>query len=203
MEGAYFHLSLFSHCSLFEWLCCEEVHIFQKCWKPFPSHPSLQAVALSQQESQRVTSSILSACQWKLKHKVEFTSLVFFFLCSMLPSPFSFYCNVSLYNVCDIIYSACIHKSSVYFQRRIFFYLVIVQNKTKCWDVNLPSSPQTPGKVFISSWVTIPCLTFAEQHILSQSCFTAMVCCCLLRCLCCPVLFSLPPASISSQNLHV
>lgn len=164
-----------------------------------PLPPSIQAVALSQQQSQKVTSSILSVCQWKQKHKVEFTRHFFSPCVSCFPLHFPFIVMFSPYNVCNVIYNAWIHKSSVSFQCRIFIYLVVVQNKTKCWDINLLSSPQTPSKDFLSSWVMIPCLTFAEQRFLSQLCFTAMlmVCCSLLSCWCCPALFPLPPASVS------
>lgn len=204
VEGACYHLSPSSHCSLFEGLCSEEVHIFQKCWKPFPSLPSLQVVALSQQESQKVLSSILSDCQWKLKHKLEFTRQFFFYV-SCFPLHFLFI--VMFHLTMFVIYNACIHKSSVYFQCRMFIYLVVVQNKAKRWVVNLLSSPPDSkhGFSLLLSHDSLSDLCRAAHRfsVVFHSVADGLLLFAQLLVLSCAVFSSTSLYFISSQNMHV
>lgn len=106
--------------SFFEGLCSEEVHIIQKCSKPFPSLHQSPSISIAPAGVQKKSPQpFWVPANGNLKYKVEFTGQ-YFFLCSMLPFLFSF-----------TVMLPCTYKSSVYFQCRIL--MVVAQNKYKCW----------------------------------------------------------------------
>lgn len=96
------------------------------------------------------------------------------------------------------------YTNLVYFQFRIFIYLVVVQNKTKCWDVNLLSSLPDSKQGFS---------LFLSHDSLSDLCraadplsvvFHRIACGLLLFAqLSCAVFSFTSLYFISSQNLHL